>query len=54
MAEEKWGTNERGDYTEDDMVDLRGRPVLRSKTGRWRACYFILGKLTILTHTHKN
>ncbi|KAI9122303.1 hypothetical protein K1719_006992 [Acacia pycnantha] len=43
MAEEKWGAKERGDYTEDGTVDLKGRPVLRSKTGRWRACYFILG-----------
>ncbi|KAF4358203.1 hypothetical protein F8388_009486 [Cannabis sativa] len=32
-----------GDYTQDGSVDLKGRPVLRSKTGKWRACFFILG-----------
>ncbi|KAG5587498.1 hypothetical protein H5410_047932 [Solanum commersonii] len=31
------------DYTQDGTVDLKGRPVLRSNTGRWRACYFIVG-----------
>ncbi|KAL9168899.1 hypothetical protein ABFS82_04G044800 [Erythranthe guttata] len=36
---------ERGteDYTEDGTVDLKGRPVLRSSTGKWKACYFIVG-----------
>ncbi|PIN23427.1 H+/oligopeptide symporter [Handroanthus impetiginosus] len=33
----------RGDYTQDGTVDLKGRPVLRSKTGRWKACSFIVG-----------
>ncbi|WCJ38264.1 Major facilitator superfamily protein [Euphorbia peplus] len=31
------------DYTQDGTVDLKGRPVLRSKTGRWKACWFIVG-----------
>ncbi|KAL8092971.1 protein NRT1/ PTR FAMILY 5.2-like [Apium graveolens] len=31
------------DYTQDGTVDLKGRPVLRSKTGRWRATSFIVG-----------
>ncbi|PON66801.1 Proton-dependent oligopeptide transporter [Trema orientale] len=31
------------DYAQDGSVDLKGRPVLRSKTGRWRACAFIIG-----------
>ncbi|KAK4791238.1 hypothetical protein SAY86_031651 [Trapa natans] len=31
------------DYTQDGTVDIKGRPVLRSKTGRWRACTFIIG-----------
>ncbi|KAK4789999.1 hypothetical protein SAY86_017303 [Trapa natans] len=31
------------DYTQDGSTDLKGRPVLRSKTGRWRACGFIVG-----------
>lgn len=39
MAEE----NGSEDYTRDGTVDLKGRPVLRSKTGRWKACYFIVG-----------
>ncbi|KAK4273019.1 hypothetical protein QN277_021494 [Acacia crassicarpa] len=31
------------DYTEDGTVDRKGRPVLRSKTGGWHACSFIVG-----------
>lgn len=30
-------------YTEDGTVSLHGNPVLRSKTGGWKACPFILG-----------
>ncbi|WRX11718.1 hypothetical protein QQP08_004205 [Theobroma cacao] len=30
-------------YTQDGTVDLRGRPVLASKTGRWKACAFLVG-----------
>ncbi|KAG2285175.1 hypothetical protein Bca52824_044779 [Brassica carinata] len=30
-------------YTQDGTVDLYGRPVLASKTGRWKACSFLLG-----------
>ncbi|CAH8332397.1 unnamed protein product [Eruca vesicaria subsp. sativa] len=30
-------------YTQDGTVDLQGRPVLATKTGRWRACSFLLG-----------
>lgn len=26
------------EYTPDGTVDLQGRPVLRSETGRWNAC----------------
>ena len=29
----------------DGSVDLKGRPVLRSKTGRWKACSFVVGKI---------
>ncbi|KAL1559641.1 protein NRT1/ PTR FAMILY 5.2-like [Salvia divinorum] len=32
-----------GDYTKDGTFDLKGRPVLRSNTGKWKACYFIVG-----------
>ncbi|GLT42273.1 hypothetical protein SLA2020_162840 [Shorea laevis] len=42
-VEEKGPVDGRDDYTEDGTVDLKGRPVLRSKTGRWRACSFIVG-----------
>ncbi|GMN49034.1 hypothetical protein TIFTF001_018214 [Ficus carica] len=41
---EKNGLAYEGDqvYTEDGTVDLKGRPVFRSKTGRWKACSFIV------------
>ncbi|KAK3193472.1 hypothetical protein Dsin_024782 [Dipteronia sinensis] len=42
-VEEKGGADGREDYTEDGTVDLKGRPILRSKTGRWRACSFFVG-----------
>lgn len=45
IAEEK-GMNEEEEYTQDGTVDLKGRPVLRSKTGRWTATSFIVGKCT--------
>ncbi|KAL0775364.1 hypothetical protein Bca101_040516 [Brassica carinata] len=37
-------------YTQDGTVDLYGRPVLASKTGRWKACSFLLGTLVISSH----
>ncbi|XP_077236245.1 protein NRT1/ PTR FAMILY 8.3-like [Tasmannia lanceolata] len=33
----------KGPYTGDRSVDINGKPVLRNKTGNWRACPFILG-----------
>ncbi|WJX79045.1 hypothetical protein P8452_62202 [Trifolium repens] len=30
------------DYTQDGTVNLQGKPVLRSKTGGWKACSFII------------
>lgn len=42
IEEEKGVVHGKGDYTEDGTVDLKGRPVLRSKTGRWKACYFLV------------
>ncbi|GFZ20197.1 peptide transporter 3 [Actinidia rufa] len=45
-VEKEQGVLEEGreeDYTQDGTVDLKGRPVLRSQTGRWRACSFIVG-----------
>lgn len=43
VAEERGGADGREEYTKDGTVDLKGRPILRSKTGRWRACSFIVG-----------
>lgn len=40
---EKAHANGREDYTQDGTVDLKGRTILRSNTGRWRACSFIVG-----------
>jgi peptide/histidine transporter 3/4 len=47
-VEEKGPEDEREDYTQDGSVDLKGRPVLRSKTGGWKACYFIVGNIVFL------
>ncbi|CAI0385839.1 unnamed protein product [Linum tenue] len=33
----------RQDYTRDGTLSLRGKPVLRSRTGGWKACSFFLG-----------
>ncbi|KAK7284144.1 hypothetical protein RJT34_18884 [Clitoria ternatea] len=43
MVEEKGPANGNEDYTQDGTVDSKGRPVLRSKTGKWKACSFIVG-----------
>ncbi|KAJ6816704.1 protein NRT1/ PTR FAMILY 8.3-like isoform X1 [Iris pallida] len=32
-----------GPYTGDGSVDLNGDPILKHRTGNWRACRFILG-----------
>ncbi|XP_038892262.1 protein NRT1/ PTR FAMILY 5.1 [Benincasa hispida] len=34
---------ETKDFTKDGTVDLRGQPVLASKTGKWKACAFLVG-----------
>ncbi|XP_037462531.1 protein NRT1/ PTR FAMILY 8.3-like [Triticum dicoccoides] len=31
------------EYTSDGSVDINKRPALKGSTGRWRACYMILG-----------
>ncbi|GKB29285.1 NRT1/ PTR family protein 5.2 [Tanacetum coccineum] len=31
------------DFTQDGTTDLKGRRVLRPETGKWKACYFMLG-----------
>ncbi|KAJ0611278.1 putative proton-dependent oligopeptide transporter family, MFS transporter superfamily [Helianthus annuus] len=35
------------------VVDYKGRPVLRSKSGSWRSAYFICGNIKPLEHTLK-
>lgn len=35
-----------GLHTGDGSVDINGKPVLKSNTGNWRACPFILGNLS--------
>ncbi|KAL2925413.1 Protein NRT1/ PTR FAMILY 5.1 [Bienertia sinuspersici] len=30
------------DYTHDGTLDLRGRPAIASKSGKWKACAFLL------------
>ncbi|KAF5738968.1 putative oligopeptide transporter [Tripterygium wilfordii] len=42
-VEEKGPADGKEDYTEDGTVDLKGNPILRSKTGRWKACSYIVG-----------
>ncbi|XP_022143759.1 protein NRT1/ PTR FAMILY 5.2-like [Momordica charantia] len=42
VAEEVEGGVVNDDYTQDGSVDLKGNPVLRRKTGRWKACSFII------------
>ncbi|KAI9110885.1 hypothetical protein K1719_018323 [Acacia pycnantha] len=34
---------ESSEYTRDGTLDFRGRPALSSKTGKWRACSFLVG-----------
>ncbi|KAL2321079.1 hypothetical protein Fmac_030048 [Flemingia macrophylla] len=43
VVEETSLASGKEDYTQDGTVDLKGRPILRSNTGRWRACSFIVG-----------
>lgn len=30
-------------YTGDGSVNIKGNPVLKNSTGKWKACPFILG-----------
>jgi len=32
------------DYTNDGTVDFHGKPAVPSKTGKWKACAFLVGK----------
>uniref|UniRef100_A0A8R7VFI1 Uncharacterized protein n=1 Tax=Triticum urartu TaxID=4572 RepID=A0A8R7VFI1_TRIUA len=43
------------EYTSDGSVDINKRPALKGSTGRWRACYMILGNtIKIRTAIHAN
>ena len=42
-ADQEAGVLDVDNYTKDGTVDWKGNAVLRSKTGRWKACSFILG-----------
>ncbi|CAL5202983.1 unnamed protein product [Lathyrus oleraceus] len=33
----------KDDYTQDGTVDFRGKPAVPSKTGKWKACAFLVG-----------
>jgi peptide/histidine transporter 3/4 len=42
MGEEA-ATKEQDACSKDGSVDLRGRPALAARTGRWKACAFLVG-----------
>ncbi|KAK6940629.1 LOW QUALITY PROTEIN: Proton-dependent oligopeptide transporter family [Dillenia turbinata] len=42
VDEEKGHANGSDDFTQDGTVDLKGNRVLKSKTGKWRACSFVV------------
>ncbi|KAK6940628.1 Proton-dependent oligopeptide transporter family [Dillenia turbinata] len=42
VGDEKRHANGSDDFTQDGTVDLKGNRVLRSKTGKWRACSFVV------------
>jgi peptide/histidine transporter 3/4 len=42
MGEEA-ATKEQDACSKDGSVDLRGRPALAARTGRWKACVFLVG-----------
>lgn len=36
-------------YTQDGTVNYRGDPAVRTLTGTWRACPYILGKFFLFS-----
>ena len=34
----------KADYTQDGTIDFRGQPAVSSKTGKWKACAFLVGE----------
>lgn len=47
MAPNSQEAQAQGEYTKDGSMDLKGKPILRSKSGGWTACSFIIGNLYI-------
>lgn len=48
QQEEKGYADGEDGFTQDGTVDLKGRMVLRSATGRWKACTFLVGMTLFL------
>jgi peptide/histidine transporter 3/4 len=36
------------EFTKDGSVDLRGRPAVAARTGRWKACSFLVGNKALI------
>lgn len=34
---------EKAECTQDGTVDFHGQPAISSKTGKWKACAFLVG-----------
>jgi hypothetical protein len=47
-CQESCNMESRGSIAMDGSVDLKGKSVLRSKTGRWKACSFLVGEMQCL------
>lgn len=41
------GRVENEEYTQDGTVNIKGKPILRSKSGGWKACSFVVGNLSL-------
>lgn len=38
---------DEGIYTNDGTVDIHKKPAIKSETGNWRACKFVLGVFSL-------
>ena len=43
MEAEEGANKQQDAYAKDGSVDLRGRPAVAARTGRWKACAFLVG-----------
>jgi len=39
------------EYTQDGTVDLKGKLILKSKSGGWKACSFLVGISLYLSYS---